>query len=352
LTLDRFNLIRPALGLLPPEFAHRVTIKALRLGLAGQARAPDDPILAIDCFGLHFGNPVGMAAGFDKNAEVIKGALGLGFGFVEFGTVTPRPQRGNPRPRIFRLPEQRAIINRLGFNNDGLDKACDHVARWRKSSKPKGPVGGNIGRNKDAPDAIADYVTCAKRLSPLVDYLTVNVSSPNTPGLRALQSRAALTEILHAVKDACLRPVPVLVKIAPDLIVAELEDIALAVADSSIDGIIVTNTTLQRPDGLPPDLAAQGGGLSGKPLFSLATDVLRHMYRLTEGRVPLIGAGGISSADDAYTKIRAGASLLQLYTALTYQGPRLIGRIKSGLAERLKADGYARLQDAVGADVR
>jgi dihydroorotate dehydrogenase len=352
LTLDRFNLIRPFLGLLPPEFAHRATIQALRLGLAGQAHAPDDPILAIDCFGLHFANPVGMAAGFDKNAEVIKGALGLGFGFVEFGTVTPRPQRGNRRPRIFRLPEQRAIINRLGFNNDGLDKACDHVARWRKSSKPKGPVGGNIGRNKDAPDAIADYVTCAKRLSPLVDYLTVNVSSPNTPGLRALQSRAALTEILHAVKDACLRPVPVLVKIAPDLIVAELEDIALAVADSSIDGIIVTNTTLQRPDGLPPDLAAQGGGLSGKPLFPMATDVLRHMYRLTEGRVPLIGAGGISSADDAYTKIRAGASLLQLYTALTYQGPGLIGRIKSGLAERLKADGYARLQDAVGADVR
>jgi len=352
LTLDRFDIIRPFLGFLPPEFAHRATIQALRLGLAGHAREEDDPILAIDCFGLHFANPVGMAAGFDKNAEVIKGALGLGFGFIEFGTVTPRPQKGNPRPRIFRLPEQRAIINRLGFNNDGLDKACDHVARWRKLSKPKGPVGGNIGRNKDSPGAIADYVTCAKRLSPLVDYLTVNVSSPNTPGLRALQSRAALTEILRAVKDACVRPVSVLVKIAPDLIVVELEDIALAVADSNIDGIIVTNTTLQRPHGLPPDLAAQGGGLSGKPLFTMATDVLRHMSRLTEGRVPLIGAGGISSADDAYTKIRAGASLLQLYTALTYQGPGLIGRIKSGLAERLKADGFARLQDAVGADVR
>jgi len=350
---DRFDLARPLLGRLPPEMAHGFTIRTLELGLGGRSRIPDDPILAIERFGLQFANPVGLAAGFDKNAQVMEAMLNLGFGFVEVGTVTPRPQTGNPKPRIFRLPTQRAVINRLGFNNQGLDAAVRRLAAWRaRSSRAPGRLGGNIGRNKDSADAIADYVEGARRLGPLVDYLTVNVSSPNTPGLRALQDRAALTELLTAVKAACTVPVPVLVKIAPDLEQAGLEDIAQAVADVGIDGIIVSNTTITRPPGLPRDLAAESGGLSGPPLYPLATEILRRMYRITEGRIPLIGVGGIASADDAYVKIKAGASLVQLYTSLIFEGPGLLRGLKSGLATRLKADGYTRLEDAIGADMR
>ena len=322
----------------------------MRLGLAGHDRKPADPILAIHRFGLDFINPVGLAAGFDKNAEVITAALGLGFGFAEFGTVTPRPQPGNPKPRIFRLPDQRAVINRLGFNNAGLEATAVRVTALRRGGS--GIVGGNIGKNKDATDAVADYATGAARLSPLVDYLTVNVSSPNTPGLRALQSGAALTELLSAVQDARQVPVPVLVKIAPDLTESELEEIIRAATDTKIAGIIVSNTTIERPAGLQSDLAAEAGGLSGVPLFSPSTEMLRRAYRLAGGSIPLVGVGGISSADDAYVKIRAGASLIQLYTALVYQGPGLISRLKSGLAARLRADGFAKLEDAVGAEAR
>jgi dihydroorotate dehydrogenase len=322
----------------------------MRLGLSGHDRRPDDPILAIRRFGLQFSNPVGLAAGFDKNAEVPEAALRLGFGLTEFGTVTPRPQAGNPKPRIFRLPEQQAVINRLGFNNEGLDEAARR-AKALQNRRP-GIIGGNIGKNKDSTDAVADYVTGAARLSPLVDYLTVNVSSPNTPGLRALQGRAALTELLSAVQAARRAPVPVLVKIAPDLTEDDLEDIITAVIDTQVAGIIISNTTIERPAGLPPDLASEAGGLSGVPLFAPSTEMLRRAYRLAGDSVALVGVGGIASADDAYAKIRAGASLVQLYTALIYQGPGLVRRIKAGLAARLRADGFVRLEDAIGVDSR
>jgi dihydroorotate dehydrogenase len=350
LSIDRFTFAAPILRLLPPEAAHRATIHGMRLGLAGYDRKPDDPILAIRRFGLDFTNPVGLAAGFDKNAEVTVAALDLGFGFAEFGTVTPRPQLGNPKPRIFRLPDQQAVINRLGFNNAGLEAAAMRATALGRVKR--GIVGGNIGKNKDSTDAVADFVVGAARLSPLVDYLTVNVSSPNTPGLRALQSGAALTELLSAVQQARQVSVPVLVKIAPDLTDADLEDIVRAATDTRIAGIIVSNTTIDRPASLPRDLAAETGGLSGAPLFAPSTEMLRRAYRLTGDGIPLIGVGGISSADDAYAKIRAGASLVQLYTALVYQGPGLIARIKSGLAARLRADGFAKLEDAIGADGR
>jgi dihydroorotate dehydrogenase len=351
--IDSFDLARPLILRLPPEMAHRLTIFGLKLGLGGLSRTPDDPILAIERFGLRFSNPIGLAAGFDKNGEVVEPMLRLGFGFVEIGTVTPHPQEGNPKPRIVRLPAQRAVINRLGFNNRGLESAAGRMAlRQEAADRPAGWIGGNIGRNKDSTDAVADYVRGAERLSPVVDYLTVNVSSPNTPGLRSLQSRGALTELLTAVKAARVRAVPVLVKIAPDLDETGLKDVARAAADTGIDGIIVSNTTIERPAGLPRDLAAQTGGLSGPPLFPLATEILRRMYRLTEGGIPLIGVGGIASADDAYVKIRAGASLLQLYTALIFEGPGLIRRLKAGLAARLESDGFGRLEDAIGADLR
>jgi len=336
-----------------PERAHRVTIFALKTGLAGATKAPDDPVLAIRRFGLDFSNPVGLAAGFDKNAEVPEAILRQGFGFTEFGTVTPKAQPGNPRPRIFRLPAQRAVINRLGFNNEGLEAAFARIATLRASGRAMaGPIGGNIGRNKDQADAVADYAAGSARLSPLVDYLTVNVSSPNTPGLRALQGRAILTELLSAVLAARQRPIPVLVKIAPDLTDDDLEDIVRAVIDTQTSGIIVSNTTIARPAGLPPKLAAEAGGLSGAPLFAPSTEMLRKVYRLVEDAVPLVGVGGISGPDEAYEKVRAGASLVQLYTALIYEGPGLVDRIKQGLAARLKADGFSKISDAVGIDAR
>jgi dihydroorotate dehydrogenase len=353
LIIDRFDLSRPILRLLPPELANAAAIQAMALRLAGKGPLSDDPILAIRRFGLDFSNPVGLAAGFDKNAEIPYAALRLGFGFTEFGTVTPRPQPGNPKPRVFRIPRQRAVINRLGFNNRGLDAAVARMEKLRSGPRaPRGWIGGNIGRNKDAVDAVADYALAAARLSPLVDYLTVNVSSPNTPGLRALQGRAALTELLLAVLAARQRPTPVLVKIAPDLTEDDLADVIRAVTDAGIAGIIVSNTTVTRPPGLPPAIAREAGGLSGPPLFTLATDMLRRAYRMSGGVIPLIGVGGIGSADDAYVKIRAGASLVQLYTALIYEGPGLVGRIVDGLAARLHADGFRCLEDAVGADSR
>lgn len=352
MSIDRFTFAGPILRLLPPETAHRATILGMNLGLAGRDRKTDDPILAIRRFGLEFSNPVGLAPGFDKNAEVPAAALKLGFGFAEFGTVTPRPQPGNPQPRIFRLPQQRAVINRLGFNNEGLEAAARRAEALRNGKRPAGIVGGNIGKNKDSTDAVADYVTGAARLSPLVDYLTVNVSSPNTPGLRALQSRAVLTDLLSAVQAARRAPVPVLVKIAPDMTEKDLEDVIRAVIDTQVAGIIVSNTTIERPANIPAHVAKEAGGLSGAPLFAPSTEMLRRAYRLTGDAIPLIGVGGIASAGDAYEKIRAGASLVQLYTALIYQGPALVQRIKVGLAARLRADGFTRLEDAVGSGAR
>lgn len=352
------DLALPLLRRLDPETAHRLTIRALRAGLGPVQRGSDDPRLAVRVLGLDFANPVGLAAGFDKNAEVPGPALAQGFGFVEIGTVTPRPQAGNPRPRLFRLPADRAVINRNGFNNEGLEAAAARLAALRRSGPAGGPVGGNIGRNKDSADAAADYAACARRLGPLVDYLVINVSSPNTPGLRALQGRDALAGLVDAVCSARReatgtdRP-PVLVKIAPDLTEEDRRDIAAVARTAPVDGLIVSNTTIARPDSLKEkNMAREAGGLSGAPLFAPSTALLAEMYRLTDGAVPLIGVGGIASGADAYAKIRAGASLVQLYTALIYQGPSLLQRIKAELCTLMERDGFTRIGAAIGADHR
>ncbi|NBB83798.1 MAG: quinone-dependent dihydroorotate dehydrogenase, partial [Alphaproteobacteria bacterium] len=275
--------------------------------------------------------------------------------FVEIGTVTPRPQLGNPKPRVFRVPDRGAVINRLGFNNDGLAVVAERLRRLDRSGRrPPGPIGANIGCNKDSADPTADYRACVLGLAGLVDYLTVNVSSPNTPGLRALQSRAALARLIEAVQaareEAGAAP-PILLKIAPDLTPQDIEDIARVALDTRLDGLIIANTTIARPDDLPAHLTDLGGGMSGRPLLAPSTALLRQMARLTERRVPLIGVGGIASGADAYAKIRAGATLVQLYTALIYDGPGLVGRIKADLAAHLAADGFTCLADAVGAEL-
>lgn len=354
--MDRFRLAAPLLRALDAETAHALTLRALSLGLAPRAPSDDDPRLALRVWDLRFRNPVGLAAGFDKNARVLRPMIGLGFGFVEAGTVTPRPQAGNPRPRVFRLPGDHAVINRIGFANDGMEAVGKNIARARRADL-RGPLGINIGKNKQTEDAAADYATVTRTLGPQADYLVINVSSPNTPGLRALQDPNALVGIVAGVRAALReagtdRRPPVLVKIAPDLEDQDLAALAALANDGAMDGLIVSNTTLARPAGLRGRHAGEGGGLSGPPLFARSTEVLATLYRLTGGSVPLIGVGGIASAAEAYAKIRAGASLVQLYTALVYQGPALVQAIKAGLVERLLADGFASIQEAVGADHR
>jgi dihydroorotate dehydrogenase len=313
------------------------------------AAPADDPKLAISLFGRLFPNPLGLAAGFDKNAEVPDVMLKLGFGFVECGTVTPRPQPGNPRPRMFRLRQDRAVINRLGFNNQGMAAAAE-----RLSARPRqGIVGINIGANKDSADRIADYRETFARLSPLADYVTVNISSPNTPGLRGLQNKDELEKLLALVVEERARAnstVPLLLKIAPDLDEHALDDIANTVLASGIEGMIVSNTTLARPATLKSTNARESGGLSGAPLFAPSTAILKAVRQRVGAQIVLVGVGGVSSGADAYAKIRAGASLVQLYTAMAYEGPGIITRIKRELSARLARDGFARVADAVGAD--
>jgi len=332
-----------------------LTIRALRTGTIPGRRQPDDPLLTTRVWGLLFPNPIGLSAGFDKDAEVYRAMLRLGFGFVEVGSITPRPQAGNPKPRVFRLPEDAAVINRLGFNSAGLAAAVSNL-RQRQAGRV-GVVGINIGKNRDSADAAADYAAGTAVLAPLADYLVINVSSPNTPGLRALQETAALREVVARVQTARAtavtnRPPPLLLKIAPDLAPAEAGEVAEVALAGGVDGLIIGNTTISRPPSLRSRHAAEGGGLSGRPLFSLSTDLLRAVYRLTGGRLPLVGVGGIASGADAYAKIRAGASLVQLYTALVYHGPDLVDRIKRDLATHLRADGFATVAAAVGADHR
>jgi dihydroorotate dehydrogenase len=341
------------LALLPPETAHRLAIRALASGLAGSRPLPARPRLEASLCGLDLPHPLGLAAGFDKNAEAVGGLLAQGFAFVEIGTVTPRPQAGNPRPRLFRLRRQQALINRMGFNNDGLE-----AVRRRLAAQGAGPgvLGANLGANKDSAHPIADYLTGLQALYPLVDYVTVNVSSPNTPGLRDLQRRERLQPLLAALLEARAglaagRPLkPLLLKIAPDLEPAEEADIAEVALAQQIDGLIISNTTLARPEIVTGPLREQAGGLSGVPLFLRSTEQLARFFRLTSGRLPLIGVGGIASGADAYAKIRAGASALQLYTSFVYKGPAVIERVLRELDQRLAADGFARLADAVGAD--
>jgi dihydroorotate dehydrogenase len=348
-----FKLARPALMFLDPERAHGVTIRALKLGFARTLpHPPDDPVLATTVWDLRFPNPVGLAAGFDKHAEVCDAALALGFGFVEAGTVTPRPQPGNSGQRLYRLAEDEAVINRFGFNSRGIAPFAAHLARRR--GRP-GIVGANVGKNRDTTDGAADYIACIDAVGALADYLVVNISSPNTPGLRALQARAQIEELLARVQEfrhraaAGVRP-PLLVKVGPDLDEAEVSDIAEVALATAVDGLIIGNTTVARPAALKsPDRNAPGG-LSGKPLFAPSTACLAAMYRFTQGRIPMIGCGGIASGADAYAKIRAGASLVQLYSALVFHGPGLVGRIKRELAALLHRNGFTSVQDAVGVD--
>lgn len=338
-----------ALRLLDPETAHRAAIKGLRTGLLAAA-PPPDPILATRVLGVDMPTPIGVAAGFDKNAEAPDAMLRLGFGFVEIGAVTPRPQAGNPRPRLFRLSEDGAAINRFGFNNDGLDAIAKRlIARARGASR----IWANVGANKDSEDRVADYVKVMKGLHGLVGAFTLNVSSPNTEKLRDLQGPAALEALLsQAIKtrDALAvagEKTPVLLKIAPDLTPAEIADIAAVAGASKVDAIVATNTTLAR-DGLKSRWAHETGGLSGAPLREKSLGVLKTLRRETRGKIPLIGVGGIANADDAYARIRAGASAVQLYTAMIYQGPSLGARIAEGLADRLKSDGFQSVAEAVG----
>ena len=356
--MDTYRAIGPLLRLLPAETAHGLALGALRLGLVPPAPAMDDPMLACRVWGRDFANPIGLAAGFDKDAQVIDAMLGAGFGFVEVGTITPEPQAGNPRPRLFRLSEDEAVINRLGFNSAGMAAAAAGLERRRQSGRRlAGPIGINLGKNTDTVDAAADYAAAAELLAPYADYLAINVSSPNTPGLRGLQNRARLEDLLARVGAARTRAAgaggPSLVlKIAPDLDDEDLAEIAELALSGAIDGLIIGNTTIARPESLRSRRKSEAGGLSGRPLFALSTEILGKMYRLTKGEIPLIGVGGISSAEDALAKIRAGASLVALYSALIYQGPGLVSRIKARLPELLAAQGFSGLGDAIGADHR
>lgn len=342
------DLAVAAIRLLPPEPAHKLTV--MLTGTFGPFLLPppkDDPKLAVDVLGLHFPNPFGIAAGFDKNARAFRGMLKLGLGHAECGTVTPRPQPGNPKPRMYRLPEDRAVINRMGFDNDGMQVVAE---RLRK--RGKGIVGINIGANKDSADRVPDYRTGFQLLAPLADYVTVNISSPNTPGLRGLQNREELHRLLHMLVEARgAQKKPILLKIAPDLDEAALDDITAEVLASGIDGMIVTNTTIARPETLKSPHAGETGGLSGKPLMEPSTLILRQVRKRVGDKIVLVGVGGVASGEDAYRKIRAGASLVQLYTALVYQGGGLIPRMKRDLLALLARDGFSSLRDAVGADV-
>ena len=334
-----------ALFTIEAERAHRLAI-ALLAGWGGAgtplAARAGDPILASEVAGLTFANPVGLAAGLDKDARAIAGLFALGFGAVEVGTLTPRAQPGNPRPRLFRLTQDRAVINRMGFNNGGLDAALPRIARARRG----GVLGINVGANKDSEDRIADYRSGVAKAAAIADYVTINISSPNTPGLRDLQHGAALAELLAAC-DAARGATPLFLKVAPDLEPSAIDAIARAALDHRIDALIVANTTISRPELRSPH-AAETGGLSGAPLVELSRRRLTDFRTATGGALPLVSVGGIGDADEAYARIRAGASLIQLYSALVYEGPGLARRIARGLAERLRRDGFASLSEAIG----
>lgn len=346
-------LARPLLAALDPERAHGLAIAALKRGLGPRETSPDDPKLTVRLWDLTFTNPVGIAAGFDKNGEVPDAMIRAGFGFAEIGTVTPRPQAGNPRPRVFRLPGDRAVINRLGFNNDGHAAVLGRL-RARPAS---GIVGVNVGANKDSADRTADYVAGVRAFAPHASYLTINISSPNTPGLRDLQHAAALDDLLGRVAEArdgasqaTRRRVPLLLKIAPDLAEGDLDDIVASVGRHGIDGVIVSNTTLSR-DGLSDRNAREEGGVSGRPLFRRSTALLARMRQRIGADLPLIGVGGIDAGQTAYEKLRAGASLVQLYTGLVYEGLELVGAIKREILLHTRRDGFGQVSEAIGSGV-
>lgn len=342
------------LHMLPPECAHDVAIAALRLQLAPSLKTPIYENLNTSLWGREFTNPIGLAAGFDKNATCIPALLRQGFGFIEVGTVTLLPQAGNPKPRLFRLTEDKAIINRMGFNNKGIEEFTTKLAK-----RQGGIVGVNIGKNKTSLDPHYDYKALLRKVYLLSDYITINISSPNTPGLRALQGAEELDKLLAVIGEERAelvthygKKVPIVVKIAPDINEKEAASIAQVVLMHGIDGLIISNTTIGKREMLQSTHKNETGGLSGKPLLALSTERLKDMYRLTKGKVPLIGTGGIFSGEDAYHKIRAGASLVQIYTAFIYEGFGITGKIAAELSALLKRDGFAQLRDAVGVDAK
>ncbi|XP_066493433.1 dihydroorotate dehydrogenase (quinone), mitochondrial isoform X2 [Tiliqua scincoides] len=352
--------LMPALQrLVGPEASHLLAVRLVALGIVPRTNQVDSGMLEMEVFGRCFRNPVGLAAGFDKHGEAVDGLYKMGFGFVEVGSVTPEPQEGNPRPRVFRLPEDQAIINRYGFNSHGHAMVARRLQARQETqhrlSAAGMPLGINLGKNKASVDAAADYTAGVRVLGPLADYVVVNVSSPNTPGLRDLQGKAELRLLLAKVlaeRDslASEHKPAVLVKIAPDLTAQDKRDIASVVCELGVDGLVVTNTTVSRPNTLCGALRGEGGGLSGAPLRQLSTQTVREMYSLTQGQVPIIGVGGVCSGQDALEKIRAGASLVQLYTGLTYHGPPLVGAVKQELEVLLREQGFQSVKEAVGAD--
>ncbi len=342
MTLRLTDLAMPVMRRLDPETAHNLSLRALSLGFAGRDSTPDDPILATPAFGRVLPNPIGLAAGFDKNAVALNVLARLGFGFVEAGTVTPRPQPGNPKPRLFRLPEDKAVINRMGFNNAGIEVFLGNL---KQADRTRIALGANVGINKEGADPERDYPALVAAVSPFADYVTINISSPNTPGLRDLQGEARLAGILGAIAT----DKPVYVKIAPDLSEEGLDAVVNVCIAQRVTGLIVSNTTLARPDSLRGRHKSEAGGLSGAPLLAKSTEMLARAYRLAAGRLALIGVGGIFEPEDVLAKILAGASLVQVYSGFAYQGPAMLPRLKTGLAALLRARGFSSVTAAVGA---
>lgn len=340
-----YTMLKPLLMSMPPETAHRATLNMLRLRLGPRCHFKHDALKS-DMFGLHFPNPLGLAAGFDKDAEALSGLFDMGFGFVETGTVTLHPQEGNPRPRLFRDQKNKSVINCMGFPGRGLDAFAARLAAFRRK-KPSVRVGANIGVNKGSEDPIADYKTCFSRLAPWASYITVNVSCPNTQGLPDLQMRDDLNRLLTEM-DEVHGKTPLLLKVSPDLTHEQREDVVEVVRQHRVEGLIVSNTSITRPDALPEKLKEQRGGLSGQLLKDLSTQAIMDYYDMTGGDLKIVGVGGIASVDDAWEKICAGASLVQVYTGLVYQGPRLVRDILAGLVEKLEAEGLSHISDAVG----
>lgn len=350
--MNFYHIIQPLVFTLPAEVAHVAAVNFIKYNfLSGLCRQREYEEIAIKVFGIDFSNPVGLAAGFDKNADLVNRIGNYGFGFAEVGTVTPKPQSGNPKPRLFRLTEDEAVINRMGFNNKGMEYFLNNL----KGKSGQFIIGANIGKNKDSIDAIEDYLILMENIYGYSNYITVNISSPNTPGLRDLQHNEQLNALLAAISDkkkALInktgKNIPVLLKIAPDTDYKQREDIAEAVLKYQLDGIIVSNTTIGCRDNLKSIYKNEQGGLSGRPLFNLSTEAIMDIYKLTKGQIPIIGAGGISSAEDAYAKIKAGSTLVQLYSALVYNGMGMIEDIKSGLIKLLKQDGFTNITQAIG----
>ncbi|XP_011645613.1 uncharacterized protein LOC105432482 [Pogonomyrmex barbatus] len=342
----------PLVQLIDPEIAHNLAVKTLKYGLVPKQKAEDPNLLRTTVLGLQFKNPIGMAAGFDKQGEAVEGLHKIGFSFVEIGSVTPKPQPGNPKPRVFRLPEDNAVVNRYGFNSDGHDVVWKRLKRLKENKNFSGILGVNLGKNKDTIDAIQDYIDGIKRFMDVADYFVINVSSPNTPGLRSLQNKKNLEELLfkiNAARQLMGSKQPLLLKLAPDLSDSERQDVADIILNekSKVDGLILCNTTITRPNLINPN-KQESGGLSGAPLTNLSTAMISDMYRRTRGRIPIIGVGGVFSGSDVYNKIKAGASLVQLYTSYIYNGPPIVSKIKRELCEILETNGFSSVTDAIG----